>query len=344
MQNSIFKGMTTWVRRIWRGGCEHGNGAGTLSEKYAGQGQNRAQPRIGKIGAQGPKKKFPPGAPQGPKIGQKYAKNCPQGPPGPRGTILDHFGDQKKIQKKMKIPGRPARPPRPPQGPPGQPWGCGCGCVLNFAFSVPFYFAIANQRTLMSRCHFMIFCLFSYGRALYICVRDAHRLAGRQRAPGGWQAGGRANSTPTGVHPHPRPTPHTPHPTHPRKIAIPRCGGQLHMCKLHRSPAQRQGPGVHSLQSGPKANYASPPQRGIAILGGWGVDTSGGGVGTTTRPPPARPPAARRPPAGLCVSVTQIYRAATQPVCLSHKRPESSINSPQMALNEKHGFSQNPKS
>ena len=38
-----------------------------------------------------------------------------------------------------------------------------------------------------------------------------------------------------------------------------------------------------------------PPQRGIAILGGWGVDTSGGGVGTTARPPPARPPPARRP-------------------------------------------------
>ena len=90
-------------------------GIGTLSEKCAGQGQNRAQPRIGKIGAQGPKKKFPPGAPQGPKIAQKYAKNGPQGPPGPGGAILDNFGDQKKIQKKLKIPGRPARPPRAPQ-------------------------------------------------------------------------------------------------------------------------------------------------------------------------------------------------------------------------------------
>ena len=41
-----------------------------------------------------------------------------------------------------------------------------------------------------------------------------------------------------------------------------------------------------------------PPQRGIAILGGWGVDTSGGGVGTTARPPPARRP--------VCVSHTDI--------------------------------------
>ena len=35
---------------------------------------------------------------------------------------------------------------------------------------------------------------------------------------------------------------------------------------------------------------SSPPQRGIAILGGCGVDTSGGGVGTTARPPPAARP------------------------------------------------------
>ena len=61
--------------------------------------------------------------------------------------------------------------------------------------------------------------------------------------------------------------------------------------------------------SSTQLNPLGPPQRGIAILGGWGVDTSGGGVGTT----------ARRPPAGLCVALTQIYRAGTQLVCLSHR-------------------------
>ena len=38
-----------------------------------------------------------------------------------------------------------------------------------------------------------------------------------------------------------------------------------------------------------KACYTSPPQRGIAILGGWG-DTIGVGVGTTARLPPAALP------------------------------------------------------
>ena len=42
-------------------------------------------------------------------------------------------------------------------------------------------------------------------------------------------------------------------------------------------------------------------------------------MGVELARPPACPPAARRPPAGLCVSLTQIYRAATQLVCLSHR-------------------------
>ena len=56
-------------------------------------------------------------APQGPKIAQKWPKNAPQAPPGPGGTILGHFGDQKKIEKKLKIPAGPPGPPDLPQGP-----------------------------------------------------------------------------------------------------------------------------------------------------------------------------------------------------------------------------------
>ena len=81
--------------------------------------KNRAQNR-----AQGPKK-FPPRAP-------KWLKNAP---PGPGGTILGHFGDQKKIEKKSKIPGRPGildffrffywspKWPKMVSPGPGWPWG-----------------------------------------------------------------------------------------------------------------------------------------------------------------------------------------------------------------------------
>ena len=72
-----------------------------------------AQDRENRV--QGLKKNSPGGCQKLPKMDRKWPENGPQAPPRPGGTILDHFGDQKKIEKKLKIPGRPARPPRAPQ-------------------------------------------------------------------------------------------------------------------------------------------------------------------------------------------------------------------------------------
>ena len=40
-------------------------------------------------------------------MAQKLRENAPQGPLGPGGTILGHFGDKTKKSKKMKIPAGP---------------------------------------------------------------------------------------------------------------------------------------------------------------------------------------------------------------------------------------------
>ena len=64
-----------------------------------------------------------------------------------------------------------------------------------------------------------------------------------------------------------------------------------------------------------------PPQRGIAILGVCGRTP----VGVELARPPAAHPPARRPQAcvwlqhRLCVSITQIYKAATQPLSVLHR-------------------------
>ena len=74
-------------------------------------------PRIGLTGGKGgpgPKKKSPPRAP-------KWPENAPQGPPGPGGTILGHFGDQKKFKKNQKF--RPAS--QPASRPAGGRWAGG---------------------------------------------------------------------------------------------------------------------------------------------------------------------------------------------------------------------------
>ena len=60
--------------------------------------------------------------------------------------------------------------------------------------------------------------------------------------------------------------------------------------------------------------YSSPAARDSNL--GWvGVDTSGGGVGMTTR----RPPGARRPPAQLCVCHTETA------VCVCHTETAVSV-------------------
>ena len=56
-----------------------------------------------------------------------------------------------------------------------------------------------------------------------------------------------------------------------------------------RAAARSYGPpGAIGTPPGPPNGQNDPPQRGIAILGVWGGDTSGVGVGATARPPTRR--------------------------------------------------------